>query len=258
MFRFPARIIMSLLGITFLAINTPGAAFNAAASDKQSDSTLSVEQKAEINQMIRDYILEQPEILTEAFQILQNRRNKAMLTKHHTRLYDDGFSFVGGNKSGDVTVIEFFDYNCGVCKRALSVVEKLKKQDSNLRVIYKEFPILSESSYIASKAAMASINQGKYPEFHAALMKNPGKLTEKRIFEIARSVGIDEQLLAKDMTSPKLERNIQVNHSLAQALNITGTPGYIVGDIVFTGGLPYGELVRIIERTRRFAGKGTN
>ncbi len=258
MFRFPARIITILLGIAFLAIGTPVMTFKAIASDKQPDSKFSTEEKAEINLMVRDYILEHPEILTEAFQILQNRRNKAMLTKHHTRLYEDGFSYVGGNKDGDVTVIEFFDYNCGVCKRALSVVEKLKKQDSNLRVIYKEFPILSESSYTAAKAAMASIKQGKYPEFHAALMKNPGKLTEKRIFEIARSVGIDEQLLAKDMTSPKLERNIQVNHSLAQALNITGTPGYIIGDIIFTGGLPYGELVRIIERTRRFAEKDSN
>ncbi len=255
MFRFPAGIITILLGLTLLTSGAPATAFNAVASDKQQDGTFSAKQKAEINLIIRDYILEQPEILTEAFQILQNRRNKAMLTKHHTRLYEDGFSYVGGNEDGDVTVIEFFDYNCGVCKRAFSVVEKLKQQDSNLRVIYKEFPILSESSYMASKAAMASINQGKYPEFHAALMKSPGQLTEKSIFEIARSVGLDEQILAKDMTSPKLERNIQVNHSLAQALNITGTPGYIIGDIIFTGGLPYGELVRIIERTRRFSEK---
>ena len=201
--------------------------------------------------MIRAYILEHPEILPEAIQILQNRSKKAKLDQNYTRLYDDGFSHVGGNKNGDVTVIEFFDYNCGYCKRALNTVERLKKEDGNIRVIYKEFPILSETSYIAAKAAMAAMKQGKYEEMHVALLKSSGRLTEDRIFEIARKAGLDEKLLAKDMTSPVLERNIKINHSLAQALDITGTPGFIIGNTIAPGAVPYAELVKMVKKARQ-------
>ncbi len=242
------KILLSLFGIIFII-----SSFSVSAAEEQP--ALSIKQKAEINQMIRDYILDHPEILPEAIQILQNRTKTAMLKRHHTRLYNDGFSYVGGNKNGDVTIIEFFDYNCGYCKTALDTMEKLIKADKNLRVIYKEFPILSESSYVMSKAAMASMKQGKYPEFHAALMKSTGKMTENRIFKIARDLGIDEQILAKDMTSPVLERNIQINHGLAKALQITGTPGFIIGDTVIPGAVPYEELVKAIERTRRASQK---
>lgn len=201
--------------------------------------------------MIRAYILEHPEILPEAIQILQSRANREMLNRHHSRLYDDGFSYVGGNKNGDFTLIEFFDYNCGYCKRILSTVERLKKEDGNLRIIYKELPILSETSHIAAKAAMASMNQGKYERFHIALLSNKGQLTEGRIFEIAREIGIDEKKLLQDMTSPVLERNIQINHSVAKSLNITGTPAFIIGDEIVPGAIPYEDLARFIAKARQ-------
>ncbi len=220
-------------------------------SGYSAESSFSKAQKTEINQMIRDYILEHPEILPEAIQILQNRSKNASLTKNHTRLYNDGFSYIGGNPNGDVTLIEFFDYNCGYCKHALDVVEKLKKNDTNLRIIYKEFPILSETSYTAAKAAMAAMEQGKYEEFHIALLKNSGNLTEERIFEIARNVGLDTQMLAKDMTSSVFNRNIKINHGLAEELAISGTPGFIIGDVIVPGALPYEKLVKIIAEIRQ-------
>ncbi|NOZ66949.1 MAG: DsbA family protein [Alphaproteobacteria bacterium] len=215
------------------------------------ENDFSTSQKEKINQMIRTYILEHPEILPEAIQILQNRSKKAKLAQNYTALYEDGFSYVGGNKNGDVTMIEFFDYNCGYCKRALKAVERLKKEDKNLRIVYKEFPILSESSYTAAKAAMAAIKQGKYEEFHVAMLSNSGKLTEDRIFEIAKETGLDVKQLAKDMTSPIMERNIKINHNLAQALDITGTPGFIIGDTIVPGALPYEELVKLIKKARQ-------
>jgi protein-disulfide isomerase len=180
------------------------------------------------------------------------------LERNYAALYEDGFSHVGGNKNGDVTLIEFFDYNCGYCKRALSTVERLKREDGNLRVIYKEFPILEESSYIAAKAAMASMKQGKYERFHVALLRNSGKLTEDRIFEIAREIGLDEKKLVKDMTSPLLNRNIQINHSIAEALEINGTPGFVIGTEIIPGALPYEELVKLIEKARQQAAQKTN
>lgn len=241
MSNYMKKISIFLIGFSLLGTNS-----FAANTGKE----FSKKQEAVINGMIRDYILEHPEILPEAIQILQSRAKKAALTQNHTRLYNDGFSFVGGNKDGDVTLIEFFDYNCGFCKQALSTVERLKRNDPNLRIIYKEFPILAESSNVAAKAAMAAIKQGKYEIFHIALLKNSGKLTEDRIFEIASNVGLDVALLARDMTSPVFERNIQINHALAQALDITGTPGFIVGDMVVSGALPYEELVKVITKTR--------
>ncbi len=229
-----------------------GITFNMTSLTAQAtDNNFSVKQKQEINQMIRDYILEHPEILPEAIEILQTRVKREKLELNHTRLFEDGFSFVGGNKNGGFTIIEFFDYNCGYCKRALSTVERLKKEDGNLRVIYKEFPILSETSYIAAKAAMASMLQGKYERFHIALLSNSGNLTEERIYEIAREVGLDENKLVKDMTSPVLERNIQINHSIAESLNITGTPGFVIGDEIIPGALPYAELIKLIKKGRQ-------
>ena len=223
----------------------------AAMTGHAAENDFSAGQKTKINQMIRAYILEHPEILPEAIQILQNRSKKAKLDQNYTRLYDDGFSHVGGNKNGDVTVIEFFDYNCGYCKRALNTVERLKKEDGNIRIIYKEFPILSETSYIAAKAAMAAMKQGKYEEMHVALLNSSGSLTEDRIFQIARKVGLDEKLLAKDMTSPVLERNININHSLAQALDITGTPAFIIGNTIAPGAVPYAKLVKMVKQARQ-------
>lgn len=231
------------------------ALFMTSSVAQSAENDFSIKQKQEINRMIRDYILEHPEILPEAIQILQNRGKIAKLEQNHTRLYDDGFSYVGGNKNGDVTVIEFFDYNCSYCKKALSAIERLKKEDNNLRIIYKEFPILSETSYIASKAAMAAINQGKYEQFHIALLENSGKLTEDRIFEIARETGLDEKKLVMDMTSPVMNRNIQINHSLAKSLEITGTPGFIIGEEIVRGAIPYEELVKLIDKARLLAQK---
>jgi len=242
MIKFTKTLLTLFAGFSILAAN-------AAAAEQPGQ--FSQKQKEAINNMIRDYILEHPEILPEAIQILQSRAKKAMLQQNHTRLYDDGFSYIGGNPKGDVTLIEFFDYNCSYCKGALRTLERLKKEDSDLRIIYKELPVLSESSYIAAKAAMAAMKQGKYEQFHIALLKNTGNLTEERIFEIARDVGLDEQALAKDMTSPLMDRNLQINHSLAEALEINGTPGFVIGDAIIPGAVPYEELVKIIARTRR-------
>lgn len=239
--------IIKITGIIFIVINFLATGITAHAGGDD----FTANQKEKINQMIRAYILEHPEILPEAIQILQNRSKVAKLAQNYTALYEDGFSYVGGNKDGDVTMIEFFDYNCGYCKRALKAVERLKKEDKNLRVIYKEFPILSETSYTASKAAMAAMKQGKYEVFHTAMLSNRGSLTEDRIFEIAKKVGLDVKILAKDMTSPIMERNIKVNHNLAQVLEITGTPGFIIGNAIIPGALPYEELAKLIKKARQ-------
>lgn len=239
--------VVKKFSIFFIGLILLMAGFTVMAQEKE----FSGDQQNAINKMIRAYILEHPEILPEAIQILQSRTKRALLDKNYTLIYGDGFSYVGGNKNGDVTLVEFFDYNCGFCKRALSTVERLKKEDPDLRVIYKEFPILSETSYTASKAAMAAMQQGKYPEFHKAMLKSKGKLTEGRIFEIAREVGLDEGKLAEDMANPAFEGNIKINHGLAQALEITGTPGFIIGESIIPGAVPYEQLAELIKIQRQ-------
>jgi len=235
------KISALLIGFSFLMTS-----FTSAAEDQK----FSKEQKEEIKLMIRGYILEHPEILPEAIQILQDRQKRVLLKQHHSGLYEDGYSFVGGDIKGEITLIEFFDYNCSVCKRTLATMEKLKKEVPGLRVIYKEFPILMESSVIAAKAAMASQKQGKYQEFHKAMLLNLGNLTEERIFEIAREVGLDDKLMAIDMANTDLNQRLQINHTLAQTIGITGTPGFVIGETILSGALPYEEMVKIIERAR--------
>jgi len=216
----------------------------------QAQEEFTKAQKDQINKMIGEYILQNPEILPQAIQLLRERQKSQMLSQYHDAIYNDGYSFVGGNPEGDVTLVEFFDYNCGYCKNALVTLEKLTRIDPNVRIIYKEFPILSPSSVTAAKAAMASIKQGKYYAFHKAMLTNKGNLDEARIFEIARQVGLDEQQLAIDMTDPEFDKAIHANTNLAQNLQITGTPGFIIGNFIVPGEPPLGQMIKAISDVR--------
>ncbi|MFC7050633.1 DsbA family protein [Emcibacter nanhaiensis] len=214
------------------------------------DSNFTPAEKMEINQMIRQYLLDNPDIIPEVIGILQQRHTAEVLKQLHVPLYEDNVSYVDGNPDGDVTVVEFLDYNCGVCKASLSTVEALKKQDPNIRIIYKEYPILKESSITAAKAVLAAKKQGKYLELHTALLQNTKTLTEKLIFKIAKEVGIDEQKLAIDMLDPIIDRTLRENSSLGEQLNISGTPSFIIGDNILIGGYRLATLRQVVEETR--------
>jgi protein-disulfide isomerase len=150
-------------------------------------------------------------------------------------LQHDAASPVIGNRAGDVTVVEFFDYNCSFCKATEPRLEALLKADKGVRLIVKEFPILTPESMIASKAALASVKQGKYAPFHQALMNYRGPLTEPVIFDTAKSLGIKLPRLRKDMASPAITDEILANFNLARSLRVFGTPTFIVGDHILTG-----------------------
>ena len=165
-------------------------------------------------------------------------------------LYDDGYSFVAGNKDGDVTLVEFYDYNCGYCKQVPGVLARLIDEDKNLKIIFKELPILAESSQFASVAAMASMKQGKFVDFHNAMMKNKRALTEDLILKIARDSGVDEDRLLVDMADPEIEANIMKTKYLVQNIGISGTPGFVIGDQIIPGFIPYERLKGIIAKQR--------
>ena len=231
---------------TFLFTMISIGMFSFIGNTQQSVNNFNIEQKNEIKKMIRNYILEYPEIIPEAVEVLRSRQNISRIKDSQNLLYNDGYSFVAGNKNGDVTLVEFYDYNCGYCKQ----VPRLIEEDKNLKVIFKELPILAETSQFASVAAMASMKQGKFSKFHSAMMKNKRALTEDLILKIATDSGIDEAQLLIDMEDPKIEENIMKTKYLVQNIGISGTPGFVIGNQIIPGFIPYEKLKAIITKER--------
>lgn len=220
-------------------------------------ASFSPQQKGEIEQIIHDYLVENPEVLIKAMNSLQEKQAKAeadqaekALSTHVKEIFQDPNSFVAGNPKGDVTVVEFFDYQCGYCKKSLPELLKLIKSDKNVRVVLKEYPILSADSVIASKAALASISQGKYFEFHQALMEHHGALSEAVVLNIAEDTGLNIKKLKTDMASAKIENIITANEKLATALAIRGTPAFIIGDTVVGGAISASEMAVLVQEAR--------
>lgn len=169
--------------------------------------------KEVIREIVREYLLEHPEVIDEALWILQARREaekrdytRALIRQHRTELQVHPMSPSSGNETGDVTLVEFIDYQCGFCKRSLQPVLDLLENDKQVRIVWKEFPILGPVSRFAARAAMAAKRQNRYEDVHVSLMSAQGQLTEERVIEIARQVGVDVQQLRRDMEDPSTLR----------------------------------------------------
>jgi protein-disulfide isomerase len=222
-----------------------------AATDKSAPN------KAAVEKIVRDYILTNPEIITEALQLLQAKKKLAesaadqqLLASNRAQLINDPTSPVGGNAKGDVTVVEFFDYRCGVCKRIHPIVDQLVKSDPNIRRVYKEWPILGPNSVLAARAAIASREQGKYLSFHKVMMKANSAFSEGAIMAMAESVGIDAAKLRRDMRSPETDAVIRKNYALADRLKLNGTPSFVIGDTLLRGGRDLDSLRALVAEAR--------
>ena len=243
------RILLPLLAIAAAAAFIPD-------SRAESPATPSLDREA-VRKIVREYLLEHPEVIEEAIQVLQVNREsreqdrvRAALREHDKALRSHPMSPVSGNPKGDVTLVEFFDYQCGYCKRSLKPVKDLLETDSQLRVVWKEFPILGPVSRLAARAAMASKKQGRYLEFHVAVMGSRGKLTEDRVMAIAGSVGLDVQRLRRDMEDPAIDNYLDETIRLAQVLGIRGTPAFVIGDTMVPGAVDGVRLKELIARAR--------
>lgn len=230
---------------------------NLAAGPASSADTLSETQKKEVEAVIQDYLLKNPRIITKAIEVLQARKRgaeekqtKAALFAQRSQLFDDPSSPIGGNPSGDITVIEFFDYRCGVCKRVHPIVEMLVKSDKKIRRVYKEWPILGNNSLMAARAALASHRQGKYVAFHNAMMEARAQLNKNAIMTIARRVGLDTSRLTRDMESPAVNRILKQNFALAKALKLTGTPSFVIEDTLLRGGRDLVTMKKLVANAR--------
>ncbi len=215
-------------------------------------------QKNELGNVIRDYILKNPEVIEEAVGVLQDRRQQKAIDSHWSNIVDANDSYIAGNPKGDVTVVEFFDYRCPYCKQVQSSVVKLREEDPKIRVVYREFPILSKESDVAAHAAIAAKKQGKYLEFHDAMMAARGGFDDDMIFSIAAKVGLDVGKLKKDMQDPAIDSIIARTRKLAEDIGVTGTPGFIFGRRLVPGAVTYDEMLSLVADARSTANAAAN
>lgn len=213
---------------------------------------------SDFDRQARAFILGNPEVIFQSVQAAdaQSRASEeneltALLVQKHDEIFNDPAAPVGVNANGDVTLVEFFDYNCPYCRKAAPMLDALEQADKGVRLVYKEFPILGPGSTFAAKAALASRKQGKYLAFHNAMMAYAGSITESSALEVAVTVGLDVEQLKKDMADPAIEAALAQNFSLAEALRITGTPGFVAGKDIVRGLAGPDEMKQLIDRARK-------
>jgi len=216
------------------------------------------EQRQAIEGIIHDYLLNNPDVLIEALRSAEDKVNREadakatkVLSDRASEVFDNPATPVGGNPKGNVTIVEFFDYRCPYCKQVLPALQALLKEDHGLRFVYKEFPVLGPASVTAAHAALAAQRQGKYEAFHTSMMAAKGQITEDTIYKVAGSVGLDVDRLKQDMAAPEIEQELKANLALAEALNIRGTPGFIIGKKIVPGALDLDALKDMIAEARK-------
>ena len=232
-----------------LTLGLAGGAFAQAA--------LTAEQRAEVLQILRQALREDPSILRDALTGMEEaeRRERAeaqrtALAQQHAALFQDAADPVKGNPRGDVTIVEFFDARCGYCKQMHPAMEALLARDRNVRVVMKDLPILGPPSVLASRALLAAHRQGRYAALYDALMTLRGEITEPVLRQQAERAGIDWARLRRDMDDPAIQRRIDTNLRLAQALAIEGTPALVIGQSLIPGAVDLPALERLVAEAR--------
>jgi protein-disulfide isomerase len=211
-----------------------------------------------IEKIVREYLMKNPEVIIEAVQELEKRQATARnqmaqqaIARHKAELVNDPGTPVGGNPSGDVTIVEFFDYHCGYCKRAHPTMQSVVKGDPKVRVAYKQMPILTPNSRIAAAGALAAAKQGKYMEMHNAMMEARGEITRERVLQIAGGLKLDTDRLARDMAAPEINQQIDRSLELAKALGIDGTPAFVIGNKVIPGAVDASVITAAVAEARK-------
>lgn len=233
--------------VLLVALVLIGAAFGAGGTwlaERVAPGDLSGADQARIGRVVRDYVLSNPEIVPEAMQRLRDRETAKLITGTRSAIETAYGSAWAGNPQGDVTVVEYFDYNCGYCRAVLPVIEKLIRADPNVKIVYRELPVLAESSRDAARASIQAAEQGKFAGFHKALY-GAGPVSDATIAAAAKASGVD---LAKP--SPRADKEIAANLAIASRLGMTGTPSWVIGNRVVSGALPFDQLQDAIAAAR--------
>ena len=243
----------AILIATALFIGTPAIA---------SAQTFSADQRQEIEKIVKDYLMAHPEVIQDVTVELEKRQQAAEAEKHraavaenNATLFSSPHQVVLGNPRGNVTMVEFFDYNCGFCRRALTDMLDLLKTNPNLKFVLKEFPVLGEGSVEAAHVAVAARMQDatgkKYLEFHQKLLGGRGQADKMRALAVAKDVGFDMARIEKDMNSDEVKKTIDESMKLAEALGVNGTPSYVVGNEVIVGAVGLDALKEKIATERK-------
>ena len=221
-----------------------------SAEDAVAAAGMSPADRKATEALVRAYILENPEIITDAVAILQQREVTERLSAVGSDIAKPFPGAEAGNPKGDVTIVEFTDYNCGFCRASVPDVQRLLKSDGNIRLVYRELPILSQSSRDAALWALAAARQGKHKAFHDALFAG-GRADEANIAAAARKAGLDMAAARAFVAAPQANQEIERNLALMQQIGFNGTPTFIIGDQILEGALGYDALKRAVEKARQ-------
>ncbi len=239
---------MLLMSVAALTVSAPLSA--------RAESAFTPEQKKELEGLFKDYIMNNPQVIMDSVQVYQMKEQERAqksaeekLSEYKDKLTQSDLPFTG-NPEGDVTVVEFFDFNCGYCKKAFEDVTKVLEEDKNLKVVFIDMPILSDKSEVMAKMAMAAYKQGKYFEAHKALMNFRGTQTEENYLNALKEAGLDVEKIKTDMASPDIDMAIQKHLKIANELNIRGTPGFVIGDQLHPGYIGLDGLKMAIQDAR--------
>ena len=254
------KFIFRLLAVALVALA-------AASTFDVARAQFSPDQKGEIEKIIRDYLLRNPEVLQEVIQEMERRQAQAEAEKHRgaikehaDALFNSKRQIVLGNPQGDVTMVEFFDYNCGFCRKALTDKLELIKNDPRLRLVLKEFPVLGEGSTQAAQVAVSVRLQDKtggkkYLEFHQKMFASRGQIDKARALAVVREIGLDAARAEREMGSEEVRLTLEEGFKLAEALGINGTPTYVLDGQVVVGAVGVEKLREAINTVR--CGKAT-
>ncbi len=217
-------------------------------------------ERAQFRAEVRAFLMENPEVIMEAVGQLQQREAEAqaqadfsLVSDNSEAIFNDGYSYVGGNPDGDITIVEFMDYRCGYCKKAFTEVEKLVNGDGNIRFVVKELPILGEQSVVASRFAIATkivAGDEGYKSVHDALMSFNSDITPTTLKRLAESFDLDGDAIVEKMDSAEVTAEIEQTRALAQTLAISGTPTFVMEDELLRGYLPYDQMKAIVDEKR--------
>jgi len=250
--NFPSLFIAKILARWCFIISTILVLVVPANGDE-----IPAERQDAIRQLVREYLLANPEVIVEALTAYEAQeearvRDEARrnLTAMQAEIFNNPQDPVMGNAAGDVTVVEFFDYHCGYCKRVVAPLVEVMTADRQIKLVLKELPILGPASAFAAKAALAARAQAAYDKLHFALLAHRGRLSAEIVLQIAASIGLDVERLKADMKAPAIAAMIAANQRLANALNVRGTPAFIIGDELVPGAVDADGLRRLVAKAR--------
>jgi protein-disulfide isomerase len=250
-------VIRKILSVAVAALLVSLTPVSAPSSAWAADAGFTDAQKKQMDGMIHDYIMANPKVIMDSVEKFRNDQQTAdeksfdaKVKEKSAELYKKAADPVTGNKDGDVTMVEFFDYNCGYCKHAFKDVQTLIGSDKKLKVVFKDIPILSETSFTAAQYALAANRQGKYWEFHQAMMEHNGPISEESLQSVGKTIGLDVEKLKKDSKDPEIRAQIEANLSLARDIGINGTPGFVINDTVLRGAYGLEAMQKAIADSR--------